>query len=63
MNRVVVDVNGKHLTYQTKKSLNIGDKVAVPTPYFLIGVDGRGSSMMCEVVSLTSDYTGSCVTI
>ena len=59
--RVQVQViGGKMLTYETTlKGLRKGTKVILPAPWFM---DSR-DTMKGKIVSLTSDYTGDCVSI
>lgn len=47
------------LTYETERSLGVGDSVRVPRPYYM----GTGAPLPGTVVALSSDYDGPCVRI
>lgn len=48
-------------TYETELPVKVGDKVLLPTPYWLRDV--KGPTWEGKVTQLTSDYTGPCVRI
>ncbi len=45
-------------TYETDLKLKVGDKVVLPTAYFLRDV--KGATWIGQVTALKSDYTGPC---
>ena len=45
-------------TYETDLKLKVGDKVVLPTAYFLRDV--KGATGIGQVTALKSDYTGPC---
>ena len=48
-------------TYETDLPVKVGDKVMLPTPYWLRDV--KGPTFEGTVTSLESKYTGDCVRI
>ena len=56
--KVIVDNN---YTYETNLSLKVGDRVVLPTPYWLRDV--KGSEFVGTVTSLNSSYSGDCIKI
>jgi hypothetical protein len=55
MNKIII--NGQY-TFSTNLSLKVGDTVLLPTPSWLIDV--QGPTWTGKVTSLTSDYDGYC---
>lgn len=53
--RVIVDNN---YTYETDLVLNVGDRVVLPTPYWL--QDVKGSEWVGVVTATSSSYSGDC---
>lgn len=56
--RVIVDNN---YTYETDLALSVGDRVVLPTPYWLR--EFKGNEWVGSVTSTTSSYSGECVRI
>lgn len=54
MKRIMVG----NYTYETNLNLKVGDKVVLPTAYFLRDV--KGATWVGQVTSLASEYDGSC---
>ena len=55
MKRVMVDSN---YTYETDLDLKVGDKVVLPTAYYLRDV--KGQTFVGEITALQSNYNGPC---
>lgn len=58
VSRVVVNNN---YTYETSENVKVGDRVLLPTPYWL--ADVQGPTWEGVVTSLKSEYTGDCISI
>lgn len=58
--KILVDVNGKELTYETDQEVKVGSVVEVPKMWWQSPCEARFKG---TVTALESDYTGRCIDI